>query len=668
MRSSIGIRLLLLVVVVGCIFIGIGRMALSARASPASTHLLTLQKVIVLQNRPGGYDGCADTSIDRWNPASNYENQNLRVQFTSSGDTLSTLIRFDLSPIPADAHILSAVLSLDATSQQDDQDLVIAVYRLKKDWVPTEATWNQAAAGAPWDVPGANGLDTDRAHVDAVTIVASHTGWIEFDLTDLVDKWHRGAVSNDGVLLRGEGTGGPNGKALYSLVDSASGALDFRPKLTITYELGVTSTSTPTRTPTPSATPIGPTRTPTATPTLPLPPPIGTLVLQNGREGYAGTEDTFIDTFATNANFGASEQMELRAKHEKNLLIRFDLSPLASLPADATIQTAVLSLWCVNQGNTSPIEVNSYRLLRPWNEMQATWNQARAGDPWGQPGAFQFGVDRAPQTATTGVIDRPNMWLHLDWTFMVPYWQEHPSLNYGSVISGTGWAHVTYWFASSENATPEIRPRLVITYNIPTPTATPTSPFTATPTRTPSHTPTRTPTIVASSTATSTPAPTQTRTPTSTTTPVIVPDIYEPDNSCLQARVFVVNGPPQSHNFHDSDDVDWVAFSAQPGYVYYIETHHLAPHADTVLYLFRPDCTSLITSDNDSGVGYGSLITWPADGTDTFFVQVSPFSALNAGQDSDYQLSISRLLPGTTPTPTPTVARALWLPWIFKHH
>ena len=51
----------------------------------------------------------------------------------------------------------------------------------------------------------------------------------------------------------------------------------------------------------------------------------------------------------------------------------------------------------------------------------------------------------------------------------------HPSLNQGAVFTSTNWgATASYYFASSENATPEIRPRLVITYTMPTATATPT--------------------------------------------------------------------------------------------------------------------------------------------------------------------------------------------------
>lgn len=192
-----------------------------------------------------------------------------------------------------------------------------------------------------------------------------------------------------------------------------------------------------------------------------------TLTLQNGLNGYAGCEDNSISTFAKNSNFGNNATMNLRAKHEENLLVRFDLSQLNSLPPGSTIDVAVLSLWCTSQSNTSPIEVNSYRLLKSWREMEATWNQARAGVPWGQPGAFQIGVDRAAQTATTGILDRTDMWLHLDWTFLVQQWEANPSINHGAVISGTGWANVTYTFASSENALQSIRPRLTITYTAP---------------------------------------------------------------------------------------------------------------------------------------------------------------------------------------------------------
>ncbi|MGC8827759.1 MAG: DNRLRE domain-containing protein, partial [Anaerolineae bacterium] len=217
--------------------------ALLPAVSPgAGAQPLTAVYTLVLQNGLNGYAGCTDTYIDRWHPTSNFENTNLKVQYTSSGDTLSTLIRFDLSPLPAGAHITSAVLSLNSTYRQDDALLTIAVYRLKKEWNAGQATWELAAAGQPWAVPGANGVGTDRATSVFTQVAASATGWMDIPLTALVSKWHSGEYPNYGVLLRAEGTGGPAGKSLYSFVDSSSGASAFRPKLTITYELDTTST------------------------------------------------------------------------------------------------------------------------------------------------------------------------------------------------------------------------------------------------------------------------------------------------------------------------------------------------------------------------------------------------------------------------------------------
>jgi hypothetical protein len=671
-------RVLHMLAVLASLLTALAWPAVGARAAPAR-----LTGVIVLQNGLDGYAGCMDTFIDRWQHI-NFEDTNLNVQWTGSGDTRSTLIEFDLSPIPAGATITSAILSLNATYAQDDVNLSINAYPLTRLWLPDQATWVYAAPADPWATAGANGAPADREATAAATLITQGAGrWYDFNVTQTASRWYGGQLLNFGLLLRAEGTSGPAGKSLYSFVDSHSGAAASRPKLTITYEYGTTSTPTTTRTSTPSQTPPGPTftptrtSTPTRTPTSTSIPPIATIELQNGLNGYAGCEDTFIDTFAQSSNFGNNAIMELRAKHEKNLLLQFDLSPLDAIPPSVSVDAAVLSLWCTAQGtNQSPIEVNSYRLLRPWNELQATWLQARNGDLWGQPGAFQMGVDRASQTSTTGVLDGQDMWLHLDWTFLVNQWRDNSSINHGAVISGTGWAHVTYWFAASENATQSIRPRLVITYTNPIPTSTATSPATHTPTRTPTRTatatatvtrtPTRTSIWTATATATRTPtrtstgtvAPigTSTSTPTATATVGAGPDAYEPDNSCAQARLFTVNGAPQPHTFHVDTDEDWVGFMAVAGRRYAIETFDLGPIADTYMYLYRADCTTIIEEDDDDGPDFGSRIEWDADSTDMFFVRVRPYSAAKTGAGSEYYLRIVSEL-----------SHATWLPLMVKN-
>jgi len=227
---------------------------------------------------------------------------------------------------------------------------------------------------------------------------------------------------------------------------------------------------------------LGATATPTSTrrPTRTLTesvPAVATVVLQNGLAGYVGCDDTYINKAGQNSNCGGCPTMDMRPQNDPvaqmNLLVRFDLSPLAHIPPDATIDTAVLSLWCTWSSNPSELRaINSYRLLRPWSEMQATWNVARTGDPWGQPGALQVGVDRAASTTSPGYLATAGICLYQNWTPMVQRWRDSPGLNHGAVITSSAWASVTYRFASSEYATPALRPRLVVTYTNPTATVT----------------------------------------------------------------------------------------------------------------------------------------------------------------------------------------------------
>ena len=135
---------------------------------------------------------------------------------------------------------------------------------------------------------------------------------------------------------------------------------------------------------------------------------------------------------------------------------------------------------------------------------------------------------------------------------------------------------------------------------------------------------------------------------------------------CAGARDFVVNGPAESHNFHVPSDVDWVRFSIEAGYLYRIETHHLATNADTLVYLYAANCSSLLAMDDNGGTGLGSLVEYMAPQTGVRYVEVAPASPARTGPHSDYQLSITRQLPGTTVTPTATLPSKGWLPLLRK--
>jgi hypothetical protein len=435
---------------------------------------------LVLQNGVNGYAGCLDTYIDRYSPTQNFNPAlSIKIEYSSGSETSSGLLRFDLAGLPAGIQITSATLSLYSTSQTYDLAMTVRAYALRRAWNVDEVTWNNASAGQPWGAPGANDITADRAGAAAAAaITAGGNAWINFDITALAATWYADPSSNLGVLLRPEAAGGPANHALYSFVRSeATGAsvIPLRPKLTIVYTTGAPATSTATAT----ATPGSPTATPTATQTATIGPAMGTLVLQNGLNGYTGCRDTELAQVSPNTNFGNAETMQMRnefGQSVRHFIIKFDLSPLDSLPAGATITSARLGVYATNRSNALWIDTNSYRLLRPWGELQATWNVAKTGEAWGAGGALQFGVDRAPAATSFTRLEAINAWLEHDWTSFIPTWRADPTLNQGAVITVTAFGAVSYWFASSENPTPQIRPRLVIQYvdlSTPTPTATP---------------------------------------------------------------------------------------------------------------------------------------------------------------------------------------------------
>lgn len=160
-----------------------------------------------------------------------------------------------------------------------------------------------------------------------------------------------------------------------------------------------TSTPTPTTTPsatpteTPTETPVIETPTPTLTPTVTPTPITVTMNLREGEDdGYTGTADTFISLWDQDANHGDLEELWVREDGVKNGLIRFDLSEVFDHPV-LEVQQAVLSLRVLVRTNDNPIEVMVYRALCPWEEMEATWNEASEGVGWEVPGSSGEGVD-----------------------------------------------------------------------------------------------------------------------------------------------------------------------------------------------------------------------------------------------------------------------------------
>lgn len=137
-----------------------------------------------------------DAEIWQQSPNSNYGNAKETWVSSASNDTTRTLLRFNVSTIPAGAKILNATLSLYRQSGSG-ADQLISAHRIMNSWKEDSVTWNERESGISWDTPG---VDYD-ATVEATTAVGPSNQRYEWDLTTLAQGWVDGRFQNQGVVL-----------------------------------------------------------------------------------------------------------------------------------------------------------------------------------------------------------------------------------------------------------------------------------------------------------------------------------------------------------------------------------------------------------------------------------------------------------------------------------
>ena len=133
---------------------------------------------------------------------------------------------------------------------------------------------------------------------------------------------------------------------------------------------------------------------------------------------------------------------------------------------------------------------------------------------------------------------------------------------------------------------------------------------------------------------------------------VAAPDSYEGDGTTATATL-IAAGQTQTHNFSGPGDGDWIKFNAQAGTSYTLHTSDLGPAADTYLYLYSTDGTTLLTSNDDYGGSLTSQIVWIAPATGTYYVLVRHWNSNVGGCGTTYTFALSGVVI-ITPTPTPT--------------
>jgi hypothetical protein len=199
-----------------------------------------------------------------------------------------------------------------------------------------------------------------------------------------------------------------------------------------------------------------------------------TVKFQQGKNGYSGVVDTYVDQFWDDF-FGGVERIETRhwdagagVSEKMNILISFDVT---SLPLDATVTSAKLTLYCIRaRGQNGDVPVLE-KVTSAWDN-KTTWST--------QPSAVGTAVVCPPVTAGTPYQDdpvTPEVYVITGLESLVQGWILTPASNFGMKISAN--SNLNFKFASSEypdlvSPSNPYRPELEVTFTTPTPTPPPT--------------------------------------------------------------------------------------------------------------------------------------------------------------------------------------------------
>ena len=423
------------------------------------------EQTLIVAQGIGGYRGASDTYIDFYTQTVNFVGaQTLSVRPYRSDQGQAALLYYDLAGLlPPNATVLTASLSLRALDRSNEANPVyIGAYRILRPWQPEEVTWISATQQMAWGQPGVLGAEDRAADPEDAQLVDSVGTWYTFTLSSLVRMWVQQPQLNYGVILQGA----PGGAVEYKFASADHLREDFRPRLTIVYTTlpqpatpTPTVTNTRTATPTPTVTP-----TPTATSTPSPTPSVTVVVLQQGLDGYSGAGDTYLHSGMPATNFSGGSALYVRSNDLQTALLHFDVT---SIPQDAQIEEATLSLWAYASSNPSLLMANAYAIRRPWTVSETTWLSATQTLTWAVPGCNGIGSDRDDYPTDVQYLDSVGHWYTFTITSLVGEWVRNPDNNYGLVIKGSNDGQVQYSFSSSDTGIPSLRPFLTIIYKRP---------------------------------------------------------------------------------------------------------------------------------------------------------------------------------------------------------
>jgi len=166
-----------------------------------------------------------DSYINSYPADGNFVDVDSLNMYTYPDDSSANAIvlKWNVSDVSIE-NMANATLYLYLNSSSGDAFYDIGVYGVGIDVDLSTVTWD-----FPWSVAG--GMSDVSEAVDVVS-VGSQVGWVAFDVSDLVEGWVNGSVSNYGMLLNSDVVASSNS---YRYFVSSEGEVGFGPRLLLGY-------------------------------------------------------------------------------------------------------------------------------------------------------------------------------------------------------------------------------------------------------------------------------------------------------------------------------------------------------------------------------------------------------------------------------------------------
>ena len=190
------------------------------------------------------------------------------------------------------------------------------------------------------------------------------------------------------------------------------------------------------------------------------------------------TKDSLITSNFPDRNYGAATFIYAGENKDAvdifRTLIKFDL---ASLPSNAVVSSAVLSLLIFDDLASEGDTYRVYRLLKEWNEgvrtgqpaqnFDVTWNNRKTSTPWTASGAFDEADCEQSDIGNLAYSAAETGWLAFTLNnAKVTQWISGVLTDNGMLIKSDNESNDCYGFHSRSYATEAERPKLAITYEL----------------------------------------------------------------------------------------------------------------------------------------------------------------------------------------------------------